>query len=502
MLHFSPHRVLTGTEASEWDAYSIKEKNIDSRLLMGWAGYSAFNTLRKYAFMKQARDIVLLAGKGNNGGDGYVIIYQLLAAGYQGRVHIYRQGEPKTEDAAYFAGLVEQFSDIVTYHSVVPEIEPGSVIIDALLGTGLNKPLREDILQILKKVNRVSAIRVAVDIPTGIFSDASTFNHEVFEADYTITFGSYKKGHLVEPGILHCGSVEVLDIGFFPKQLPERYVFQALEKDRLQPLRSRDAHKYRSGVLHILGGSNSMEGAAIMSARAFLSLGGGLAKIFTDSDDRQKILSENPEIMVTAESKRESLEEKFLEKVSTAKAPLAVIGPGLDFEPSENFFRQLLSVENAMLIFDGSVLQHLISHHQLFQNSQADIILTPHFKEAERLLAEKKIENIPEAASEISRLYNSHVYFKGPGSVLHTSDNMQIYFNSDHSELATGGTGDVLTGVLANLATRDIDSTEDYEKWAAAVALYLEAAGRLRDKHSSPDFLTPTELIMTLRSVL
>lgn|GEM_PF-1454267 len=542
--------VLTGAEAANWDKFSISEKKIDSRLLMGWAGYALFSWLFKEPWYENARQIHILAGTGNNGGDGYVLAWHLLSATKK-TLFVWQSGAPQTEDAGYFASLCNDpaFQNRL-YLKTIEEItiqdtgsantvfQKGNIVVDAVFGTGLNKPPAESLSKIFTKINAVDdIIRVAVDIPSGVYANGDVYDHEVFQAHHTCSFGSYKVGHLVEPGIIDCGKLTILPIGFFPvdfnrddfsllQNKNRKRVIAPLELKDIPELRKSGGHKYTSGVVTILGGSPSMEGAALMSARAFLSCGGGLAKIFTPADSLKQALAESPELMIHADPEMDRLEKAFLDSIKgKGKNHVAIIGPGLQETLSANFWKELFSTGGLSVVIDGSGLGQLpgllASSENIFQNhGLRRLILTPHRGEAEKLLG-KKIANVRLAALEISQKYNAHVYLKGPGGILvlqnqndlendqkqENTFTEEIYLASRHHELSTGGTGDVLCGVIANMLCR-YDLNERGEKKSeegieAALNVYLAAAEAVvRSNMNNQDFLTPSELIAALRLVI
>ncbi|MDH4199724.1 MAG: NAD(P)H-hydrate epimerase [Spirochaetia bacterium] len=503
---YSSFPVLDGQEAADLDKFSINEKNIESRLLMGWAGYAVFAEIVQKDWFYAAPRIHILAGTGNNGGDGYVLAWQIMASTNK-PVIIWQSGEPATQDAKYFCGLCspKDLSDRIKFHEI-SAIQDESflekdIVVDAVFGTGLNKPPPENLQKIFHLVNsRGKLIRIAMDIPSGVFSNGDSFQHTAFHAHYTYSFGSCKIGHLVEPGILSCGIVKIFSIGFYPKIFSGRRLIQP---PVISPLRKAGGHKYSSGVVSVIGGSSGMEGAAIMAAKSFLSLGGGLARIYSVSASIIKILNENPEFMIQSFSQTSAMENHVFESFSAnLKNHVLVIGVGLKENLSADFWKKILSSRGLRMVVDGSGLGQIAAHEDSARNHTiSDLILTPHKSEAERLLG-RKITNVRKDALEISARYNAHVYLKGPGGilVLKNSGNFgEIYPNSRHYELSTGGTGDILSGVIANFLCRG----EAGETLEAALSVYLKAASLAVEKNMhQKDFLTPSEIIDSLRMSL
>ncbi|MDH5719598.1 MAG: NAD(P)H-hydrate epimerase [Spirochaetia bacterium] len=490
--------VLTGKEAEFWDKLSIEEKGVDSRLLMGWAGYSVYADIRRKKYYKKAEEIHFISGTGNNAGDGYVIAWHMLNESDK-KIFFWKLSDPKTKDAIYFYELCKKhyekrnlvIKDLADFLSI--KTEKKSIIFDCLFGTGMSRELKSDIQNILSHANRQKAVKIAIDIPSGVYSDGSIFSHEVFRADKTFTFGGYKIGHLISPGILYCGDVKVNPIGFYKTNFENRHL---IKRRKLNSLRKPSGNKYTSGVLHILGASKGMEGAAAMSAYAFLKLGGGLAKLFSFSESIKKYLSDYPEVMYNSHDKEE-LESAFLNDLRKEKNNIVLIGVGLKEELSEKFWRALLDRNDVSLILDGSVFGFLKKHQKMFQNHRLkSLVMTPHLSEAESLL-EDKITNIREVAIDISKFYNSHVYLKGAGGLLiiNNDEIEEIYLASKHTEFATGGTGDILSGVIANMTAR-------YEEPSVILqqALSVYFYGGVRKDKKNKDFLTASEIIKNIEN--
>ena len=515
--------VLDGIEAARWDQYSIVEKNIESRLLMGWAGYALFISMTRKSWFINSNHIHIFAGSGNNGGDGYVLAWHILSSTNK-KVTIWQLSLPATPDSDYFFKLCSAhelrervvIKQLLETNLNINSFNNGDLIVDAVFGIGLNKAPSELIQDIFKQVNAINdVIRIAIDIPSGVYANGDFFTHSVFQAHYTYSFGSYKIGQLLEPGILSCGELIAIPIGFFPYDFGkdpqsilknENYNRRILKFSEIPSLRKSGSHKYDSGVITILGGSVGMEGAALMAAQAFLSLGGGLAKIYSLSNSMKKSLLDTPELMIQTFDDTVSLEKIFLESLKSNKQNIAVIGVGLKETLSEDFWRQLLSFKDGTVIIDGSGLGQLNDFENYFKKHLLNnLMLTPHFAEAEKLLG-KKITNVRLAALEISKRYNAHVYLKGPGGILvlkqgHSTNTMEttqeeVYINSKHYELSTGGTGDVLCGVIANMLCR----YNSFQGIESALNVYLNAAQNIVVKnYYKKDFLTPTELIGALR---
>ncbi len=483
--------ILTGEEAANWDAFTIEEKKVDSRLLMGWAGLSMFQLLSQLKWFSKAKEVHILAGKGNNGGDAYVVAWHLLNASRK-KIFIWQMGPAKTKDSQYFYELVKENAPSsrvkIADLQEAPRLQK-KVIIDGLFGTGFKGEPDSSLRQIFKKLNRGKNRIVAIDIASGVYASGDIFSHETIKAELTLTFGSYKVGHLVEPGILSSGKTHVFAIGFSQDfTLPARRLAKPLHN---QAIRKQGNNKYSSGTIHILGGSPGMEGAAIMTGQSFLKMGGGLAKIYSTSKGIRKYLKDHPELMYNSFNSIEDAAQAFLKSIRGKGPEVAVIGVGLQEKLPIDFWRKLVTQSNLHLVIDGSGLKQLPDvRYLILDHKLKSLVLTPHKGEAE-VLDEQIVKNVRECALNIANGYRATVYLKGPGGILVAQNETEIFLKSDHSELATGGTGDVLSGGIANMLVR-------YPKKRAiravekAVLFYLKMAEKITKRHK--DFLSASEI--------
>ncbi len=480
--------VLTPEEAKKWDEISIKEKGVEAILLMGHAGFQMAQWIQKN--LKEITDVHIFCGGGNNGGDGYALAYYLKTL-VDIPVYTYPIKEPSTKEAKYFASLASKVAERKLW-SFFQERKSSStsLIVDALLGIGFSRELREDIASFIRFLNQIPGRKLAVDIPSGVYASGDFFSHEAFYADYTLTFGGYKVGHLIEPGIFYVGELIPLPIGFYPIEFSS---FRRLRREKFSfpSLRKLSSYKYRSGSLLLLGGSPGMEGASILASYSFLKSGGGMAYIFSPSKDIKKGLRELPEALYRYYQEEKVLEKEFLTflKRHLPKPLVVLLGVGLDFLPSQEFWKELLSLEIPVII-DGSLLHKIRPLKDMLSSSSlSSLILTPHKKEAESLLG-RKLQNIRKDALEIAKEYKAYVYLKGPGGILTSYQEEEIYFFSHASSLAIGGSGDILSGIIASFLLRyPKDPLRALEE---AISFHIDMA-----EEKTPfqkDFFLPTDI--------
>ena len=491
--------VLLQAEAAAWDQATI-HSGLDSRFLMAWAGQALFFALSNTSQFNKATTVIMILGNGNNAGDGYVLAWHLLQL-CEKKIYIF-YAEPKSENCLYFYNLIAakkseflSFFPLSDIFQILPNLADlqNSILVEGLLGLGLSRPLSNEQNHLIEKINLLKIFRIAIDIPAGLGANGEIFG-TVFKADQTYTFGAYKIGQLIAPGISFCGDISVLPVAFQKTALPHTNRRLA-NTYPISILRHSNAHKYTSGVCHIFGGSQGMEGAAILAAKSFLALGGGLAKIYSYSQDIKSALNSTPELMIKSGT---DCAEDFLNTISSLKGKrIGVIGPGLSEPLSGKFWSSLFEIENLYLIIDGSALRQIREHEELFKNRKHGwIMLTPHAGEA-TALDSAFTTTVREKTQNIAERYAATVYYKGAGSFLiipekHTTH--EIFFGAGSSALATGGTGDILCGVIANLFSRFDNPAIAAE---AAIDLYIKAACKTQSGIS--DFLTASELIEGLR---
>lgn len=497
--------ILTATESRQADTFTIQNQGVQSAILMGWAGQSAFLFCNEKKYFHRAEKIYIFCGSGNNGGDGYVFAWHTLLSTDK-LVFIVRENLPVTPDASYYAGLIENLTQDSTFHQRITYVDFQSFIngknfsskkilfIEALFGTGLSRPLDISYSQLAKKYNEANVKKISLDIPAGVSSDGDNLSSVIFRADITLVFSNLKVGHVTEPGIFNCGKTYVLHIGIIRKPIvPNRRLSRP---DRLPPLRKMEGHKYISGSVFILGGFRGYEGAGLMAGKAFLGTGGGIVKIFSNSGTALRILKDSPELMLQTSNSVAKLLALFLESIRNAKEPaVAIIGPGYSAGIDEKFLVELFQTPLKGMIFDGGALRHLKAHFQLFQERPPScVILTPHKGEAESMLG-KKIGNVYHATRELRDTFHSMVYLKGPGGVFlspNASDD-EIFFSSQNYGLATAGTGDVLTGYIASALCRKGPAFSLVEN---GITAYIDAAQRIKtiEKMEKEDSITASML--------
>ena len=410
--------------------------------LMERAGISAAEAIRRFAGPLPA---LVLCGPGNNGGDGYVVARALREQG--GAVRVAALAEPRSEAArearARWDGPVEAFGDGAS--------EP--LLIDALFGTGLGRPLDEAVAQRLCGLAGQARVRAAIDLPSGVATDDGCILSAVPDFDLTVTFATLKPSHLLQPAARHMGRIVVADIGIAAESDLEE-----IGRPRLEAPGPED-HKYSRGYVAVVGGA--MPGAAALTAAGALRGGAGYVRLLAD-----QFVSGIPSAIVQSGSHARTL-------LDDSRIGAIAVGPGLGKGEKEGDLLGMALASNAPLVLDADALTRIaeIGLSALHVASTTPI-LTPHAGEFAKLFADRsgsKVDQARRAAAESK----SVIVYKGPDTVVAAPDGRAAIAAASSSWLATAGTGDVLTGVVAAMRAWGLDA---YEAACAGVWVHGRAA--------------------------
>lgn len=410
--------------------------------LMERAGIGAAEAIWRYAGPVPA---LVLCGPGNNGGDGYVIARELAARGV--KVRVAASGEPKTPAAKAARDSWEGPVDDIA------ETAPAPLLIDALFGTGLTRPLDDSLSARLIELAAQARIAVAVDLPSGVATDDGAILSAIPDFDLTITFQTLKAAHLLQPAARHFGKLVVADIG-----IEAASALETVERPRLIPP-GPDSHKYDRGFVLTFGGD--LRGASALSAVAALRAGAGAVRLASD-----KPLGAVPfGIMQVGEDMVDLLADKRLGAV--------VFGPGIiPGGESDDRLDQCL-VSGLPLVLDAGAITLLAERGaERLRDLEHMAILTPHAGEFKRLFGEGEGGKIASARAAAARS-GAVVVFKGADTVIAAPDGRTALAGDASSWLATAGSGDVLAGAIGAMRARGLDA---YEAAIAGVWLHGRAA--------------------------
>jgi len=467
------YEILTPTEMNEADRLTIAAGPENGYALMLNAGEGIVRYL--LAEHGEVPEFHILCGPGNNGGDGYVIARTLAENGVI--VQVWSSGAPKAgSDAAQ--ALDNCPVSPMPIESFDPR--PGSLVVDALFGAGLDRPVAGKTAAALERANAASVRRVAVDVPSGLDGATGQPLGAAFKADSTITFFRKKPGHLLYPGRTLCGDLFVIDIGIKDEVLTtiEPHCFEnapALWRANL-PSPGVDTHKYRRGHVAVFSGGATSTGAARLSALAAARSGAGAVTILSPGDALAVNAAHVTSIMLSRCDHEQDLSE-FI----AARAPSAfVIGPGFGIgERTRTLALQLLQQTSGRFVFDADAITSFKDRPEaLFAAAQRlpepQIVLTPHEGEFKRLFPDLDSQTMPsklERARTAAARSNGVIVYKGPDTVIAAPDGRAAINTNGTPNLATAGSGDVLSGLVAGLMAQGMAPFD-----AACAAVHVHAA--------------------------
>jgi ADP-dependent NAD(P)H-hydrate dehydratase / NAD(P)H-hydrate epimerase len=481
-------KVVTGETMQAMDRRTIEEFGISGLVLMERAGRECSNVILHRFGTGEERSAVILAGKGNNGGDGYVIARHLAQAGWQVTTLVLSTREEIGGDAR--ANLDLLIDDALRFCSGSGALanhlsifSSADLIIDALLGTGLKSEVRGIYAEAVELINGTEVPVVSVDIPSGIDAGTGRILGCAVRADLTVTFGLAKLGQVLYPGAAYCGELQVVDIGIPPEVSAVVDGFEYLDSAAIKPLlrkRERFAHKGSFGHCLIIAGSTGKTGAAAMAANSAVRSGAGLVTLAVPASLHAilEIKTTEPMTLPVPDGNAGCITDLSWDTLVGALAGKSAValGPGLSLhDGTVRIARRLMSAADIPLVVDADGLNALAEDPSLLLGKRpSTVILTPHPGEMARLagmtVADVEADRIPTALSFAAR-YGVYLVLKGARTVIAAPDGRIAINGSGNPGMASGGMGDVLTGILVALLG------QAYEPFTACrLGVYLHGA--------------------------
>jgi NAD(P)H-hydrate epimerase len=500
-------KALTAAEMHEVDRLTTERFGISGLQLMENAGKSVFDHLRLSLGDAAASHAAVLCGKGNNGGDGFVVARLLQESGLQPKVFLFADPQSVRGDAAEnFLRLKKSGADIriihdaAAWHATRSEVRKPRVIVDALLGTGLKGRVEGLLASVITEVNQMSrdatAVRpdavLAVDTPSGLPSDGEPAAGPVIQAHATITFTAPKIGQLVSQDAAACGKLLVREIGSPPELIEQigkgsvRWI-EAEEFRDLPLIRKAASHKGSFGHVLIIAGSRGKTGAAILAGRGALRTGAGLVTIAVPDVALPIVASAQAEFMTEPliSTKLGTISAKNLKaarfSVLAKQKTLLAVGPGLGtHQETQRFVRSLVQRAEQPLILDADGLNAFVGRAKnLAKRKSTQLALTPHPGEMARLsgVSNDKVQaDRLGIALKSAKAWNAHVILKGFHTILATPAGRAFVNTTGNPGMAKGGSGDVLTEILAGMAAQF-----GRDHWERALALGIHLHGLAGD---------------------
>ncbi|SEA22878.1 NAD(P)H-hydrate dehydratase [Microbulbifer marinus] len=490
----TPQPLYSAASVRELDRHTTAALKIPSIALMKRAGRAAFVQLQKR--WPEARRIQVFCGGGNNGGDGYVIA--ALAAEKQIPVTVYACIDPSQLKGDALEACEYARREGVHIVTSLTELDRGdgdTVVVDALLGTGFAGELREPVAHAVERINKSAGPVLAVDIPSGLSADSGSAGHAV-HADVTVTFIGRKLGLFCGRGVALCGDVVFDSLGapqqVYAKVEPLAQRFDAASVKRL-PARAADSYKNQFGHVLIIGGDSGFGGAAVMAAQSAARAGAGLISLATRPEHLPAALTRCPEVMA-----RPVISGQELEPLLEGPDVIAV-GPGLGRAPWGEQLLARAGRADVPLVLDADALNILAGGRVLAGIERDDWVLTPHVGEAARLLDCDTAEVLADpraAAVAVQQKFSGVVILKGAGTLIAHDRGVDL-INSGNPGMASGGMGDLLTGIIAALIGQHMTPLE-----AARLAVWLHGEAGNRAAEDGQRGLLATDMLPWIRRLV
>ena len=479
--------LVTAAQMQSLDRRTIEEAKVPGTTLMEKAGSGVVEALEKAFGSPSGKHVTVFCGKGNNGGDGFVIARLLRRK--RARVHVLLFADPKelTGDAKIMhrrlirtagASVVTSLPDEgrTRHHSAHADF-----LIDALLGTGLSSPVKGRYQEAIMAMNASSAPTIAVDLPSGIHSDNGEILGTAVQASLTVTFGCPKLGLFLGSAIDHAGRIVTSDIG-----IPHEYVkalslnFQLLTPGTIRPLlphRPPTSHKGTYGHAGIIAGSPGKTGAAALAGRAALRIGAGLVSIATPKSVNPTLESKLLEAMTVPMPETEAFtlgSSAYSSLNDFAKTRSAVaIGPGIGTQQETGeLVRKIIPNLNHPCVIDADALNLLAGHSSILLSRKITHILTPHPGEMARLVENSSPQSVNHdrlgMALRFAQTYHVIVVLKGARTIIASPAGQAAICPTGNPGMASAGMGDALTGVIVGLLAQGLSPWN-----AAATGVYL-----------------------------
>jgi ADP-dependent NAD(P)H-hydrate dehydratase / NAD(P)H-hydrate epimerase len=443
-------------------------RSVSAEALMNQAGAGIAQTVQQ--FFPRPGYCLVFSGKGNNGGDALVAAAQLKRAGWHTDVHL---SFPESQCSDLLRRKITEFRDtppvaaaVVAAVSAANPSRAHTIILDGLLGLGSKPPLRDPILAACREINRLRQERgayvFAVDQPTGLDGDSGETDCDCVVADFTVTIAAAKRGLLADNATNFVGRLEVVPLSDLLLEAADETVACAASLRGLLPRRPFDAHKNQFGRVGIVAGSRGFAGAATMCAWGALRAGAGLVEVFVPENIYEIVAAATPfESMVKpVKSYRDLIEEKI---------DVWGIGPGLGRDNAPEIIELIQRAENPMVV-DADALNIVSTNVSILKNCRGPRLLTPHPGEMKRLAGDQKISRT-ELAEKFTGEFPITLLLKGSRTIVAEKGKFISYNSTGNPGMATGGMGDVLTGVCSALLAQNLSPFD-----AARVAAW--ACGR------------------------
>jgi len=492
--------VLSSDDIREWDAYTIEHEPVASIDLMERAALACVNWIQKQSFRDNS--FIIFCGQGNNGGDGLAIARLLLNLGKPVGVYILQSEGNGSEDFRQnLSSLRELPFTAIQYISnseQFPRFDKSTIVIDALFGTGLSRPLNGLAAELVAFINGSGSLRISIDLPSGLFADRSSVGLPAVKAHHTLSFECYKKALLVAENESVIGQVHILSIGLDPgflenKKTLSRMIEADVAKSIYRP-RSRFGHKGSYGHTLLVTGSYGKMGAAVLATKACLRSGAGLVTVLSAACGNTIIQTAVPEAMFIEAGADKIVEHSGGSEIEKYTAVAA--GPGLGTaEPTRKLLAEIFAAIKRPMVIDADAINCIAMESSLLSSLPAGTIITPHPKEFDRLFPGygNDFERIEKATSKAKEL-GIIIILKGHHTFIAAPVGSTFFNTTGNAGMARGGSGDVLTGVLTALLCQGYEPLQ-----AAVLGVFIHGfAGDLAADLLGEEAMLPSDLVRLL----
>jgi ADP-dependent NAD(P)H-hydrate dehydratase / NAD(P)H-hydrate epimerase len=491
-------KILSAEQIRAADRYTIEHEPIASINLMERAATACVKWLLNNAQLKK-KEVFIFCGTGNNGGDGLAIARMLLKKNISVKVFIIPLGNTPTKDFLTNKKRLQKISaesiNEISSEKELPRINQSTMVIDALLGTGISRKPGGLIAKAIAYINKSLATGIAIDMPSGLFADVHTPHHAVIRATHTLSFAVPKLAFLFPENETYVGDWHILDIGLdkkFMESLPSKnFLVEKTDVASLFPERKKFSHKGTYGHALIVAGSYGMMGAAVLCTRAAVRSGAGLVTAFIPKSGYNIMQRAVPEAMVVAAKTEKYISGKLPDKNFTS----VTIGPGISkYAGVARWLKKSLTEIKQPLLLDADAL-NIISENKLQKKIPSETLLTPHPGEFKRLAGKAKndFENF-ELLRSFAKKYNVYVVLKGAYTCVATPSGVAYFNSTGNPGMSKGGSGDVLSGIIGALLAKGMPALN-----AAIAGVYIHGlAGDIVAQEFSQESMTATDIINAL----
>ncbi len=467
-------KIFSASQIKACDAYTIHASDINGIDLMERASARCAEWIS--ANMPKDSVFIVLCGSGNNGGDGLAITRMLHQMGYGAKAFLLKFAEELTPDCQTnlerLQAIDESLVEVLQPGMFITDIPRHITIIDAILGTGLNRAVEGWLADFINHINDVENIKIAIDIPSGMPADnVPAQEAEILHVDHTLSFQLYKRSFLHPETGKYAGKIELLDIELHPTFIESTHSnYQTIDKYVVRKLfkpRNPFTHKGTYGTALMIGGSSGMMGAIILATKAALRSGAGKVKAMVPQNGYNIVQTTTPEAMCMVSG------ENHISKITGwADCEAIGIGTGLGMhEYTIKAFTDFIETVKQPVVLDADALNILGKHPELISKIPAGSVLSPHPKEFERMFGTtaNSMQQLELARTQAMR-YNIFIILKGHHTAISTPEGECWYCTDGNAGMATGGSGDVLTGIITGLLAQGYSSYD-----AAIIGVYLHA---------------------------